>query len=532
MSEEPTGTDALRENLITRVTVGDALTRTARRYPDRPAVVDGDRRWTWTDLEQRANRVGNALLADGYRRGDRLALMAGNCAEFLVVHYSCAKIGVVLVPVNLGWRSGEIAYVLGHSAARGMVVAAGLLTAAAEPLEESPGATDVIVFGDGPAGPVAGRDVRRLDELLASGAPEPPEVLVEDRDPVQCRYTSGTTSKPKGVLGSHLACHVNSLTLAIEWRFTEHDRIACMMPMFHTGQLNLFCTPAVAVGACMVILPGFDAGGLLDTIESESVTVLFGLPMMYRAVLQHPEVSEREVGSLRLAVYGMAPMPDEDLRRAIDVLGCDFSLMFGQTEMGPVTTIFRPEHQLTHTGAVGTPTVNTEVAVMDTAGRLLGTGESGEIVYRGPQTMNGYLDDPDATATAFAHGWFHSGDVGHFDDDGVLWFDDRYKDVIKTGGENVASLEVERALYAADARVQEVAVVGLPHERWSEAITAVVVPVAGADLDPEELRTALRDHLDGYKIPKAVLVLDELPKTSTGKIQKNVLREKHAGYFA
>jgi acyl-CoA synthetase (AMP-forming)/AMP-acid ligase II len=513
----------LQRNLITRVNVGDALTRTASRYPDAEAVVDGERRWTWTELEQRANRLANGLLADGYSVGDRLAIMAGNCAEFLVVHYACAKIGLVLVPINLGWRSGEIAYVLGHSRTRGIVVATDHLAAAAEPLAESPGVTDVIVFGDGSS------EHRRLESVR--GDATVPRVVVDDRAPLQLLYTSGTTSTPKGVLGSHLGCHLNSMTLAIEWRFTEHDRMACMMPMFHTGQLNLFCTPAVAVGACMVILPGFDAGNLLDTIEREKISVLFGLPMMYRAMLQRPDVERRDVESLRLAVYGMAPMPDSDLRRAIDVFGCDFSLMFGQTEMGCVTTIFRPEHQLTHTGSIGTPSVNTQVGIMADDGSLLGTGEVGEIVYRGPQTMNGYLDDDAANSTAFAHGWFHSGDVGHLDDDGILWFDDRYKDVIKTGGENVASIEVERALYAADDRVQEVAVVGLPHERWSEAITAVVVPVPGADLDGDALREALRTHLDGYKIPKAVIVLDELPKTSTGKIQKNVLRDKHAGHY-
>src|SRR6202035_2337986 len=195
----------------------------------------------------------------------------------------------------------------------------------------------------------------------------------------------------------------------------------------------------------------------------------------------------RNVRSLRLTVYAMAPMPEADLRRAIEIFGCDFSLMFGQTEMSPVSTFFKPEHQLSHPGAVGTPAVNVRVAIMAPNGELLPTGSTGEIVYRSPQTMAGYLHNPEATAEAFRHGWFHSGDAGHFDVDGILWFEDRFKDVIKTGGENVASIEVELALYAADPSVQEAAVVGLPHERWGEAVTAIVILKTGQTIDEKTL---------------------------------------------
>jgi long-chain acyl-CoA synthetase len=253
--------------------------------------------------------------------------------------------------------------------------------------------------------------------------------------------------------------------------------------------------------------------------------------MMFRAALEHPSFAGRDLSSLKRAVYAMAPMPDALIRACLDGFGCDFALLFGQTEMSPVTTLFRPEHQLTHIGAVGTPIVGVQVAIMGPEGELLPAGELGEIVYRGPSTMNGYLDDPDATAEAFAHGWFHSGDVGRFDDDGVLWFADRYKDVIKTGGENVASIEVEKAVYAADDRVAEAVVVGLPHERWTEAITVVVVPKPGESVDGPELLAALRGRLDGYKVPKSVIVVDELPRTSTGKIRKNMVREAHADHY-
>jgi acyl-CoA synthetase (AMP-forming)/AMP-acid ligase II len=305
-----------------------------------------------------------------------------------------------------------------------------------------------------------------------------------------------------------------------------------MMPMFHTAQLNAFCTPAVLVGATVHVVRGFDPEVFLGTIERERITQVFGLPMMYRAALEHPSFAGRDLSSLRRAVYAMAPMPDALIRACLAGFGCDFALLFGQTEMSPVTTFFRPEHQLTHIGAVGTPVTGVQVAVMAPDGTLLPPGEQGEIVYRGPSTMTGYLRDQEATGAAFAHGWFHSGDVGRFGDDGVLWFADRFKDVIKTGGENVASIEVEKAVYAADERVAEAVVVGLPHPRWSEAVTAVVVPRPGERIDEAGLLAALKERLDGFKVPKAVLVVDELPKTSTGKIQKNVVRERHAGHYA
>ena len=313
------------------------------------------------------------------------------------------------------------------------------------------------------------------------------------------------------------------------WRFD--DRFAAMMPMFHTAQLNAFCTPAIMVGATIYVMRGFDPAVLLDLIEREQVTQIFGLPMMYRAMLDHPGFADRDLLSLRRAVYAMAPMPDDLIGRCLTGFGCDFALLFGQTEMSPITTLFRPEHQLSHIGAVGTPLIGVQVAIMGPDGELLPPGEAGEIVYRGPSTMSGYLHDEEATDTAFAHGWFHSGDVGYFGDDGVLWFTDRHKDVIKTGGENVASIEVEKAIYAADPRVAETVVVGLPHERWSEAITAFVVPKPGETIDPAGLIAALKARLDGFKVPKAVILVDQLPKTSTGKIQKNVVRSDYARHY-
>jgi acyl-CoA synthetase (AMP-forming)/AMP-acid ligase II len=524
----------LHRNLIQRVNIGDSLTRAAARYPDALALADGTRRLTYREFNRLVNRFARGLAGRGYSRGDALALASGNSIEFLVTYYACAKLGVVCVPVNLGWRADEVGYVLGHSRARGIVIESQLLPALAETVTKQPGISDVIV-----APGTGGDSTPRSDEItaaipfgdLADGDDSEPECFVDDRDPLSYLYTSGTTSFPKGVVGSHTAIYLESLSMAVEARFNETDRFVAMMPMFHTAQLNCHCTAAVMVGAAVFIERGFDAGRLLGLIEAERITQIFGLPMMYRQLLDHPDIDRRDLSSLRRALYAMATMPEAQLRRCIERFGCDFYLLFGQTEMSPTATLFRPEHQLSHAGAVGTPVVNVQSAIMDANGTLLPQGEEGEIVYRGPHTLTGYLDNADATDAAFAHGWFHSGDIGRFDADGILWFTDRRKDVIKTGGENVASIEVEKALYAADTGIAEAVVVGLPHERWTEAVTAIVVPAPGAQLDERELLGRVRAHLDPYKVPKAIITVDELPKTSTGKIQKNVLRDRYAGHY-
>jgi acyl-CoA synthetase (AMP-forming)/AMP-acid ligase II len=524
----------LAQNLIQRVNIGDTLTRSAAARPDHPAIVDGDRSWTYAQFNRLVNRLAHGLAGLGYDHGDALGLASGNSAEFLALYYACAKLGVVAVPINLGWRPDEVAYVLDHSRARGLAIETQLVGPLQDAIAKVTGVAEVIVM----PGLQAAYEQEPADrhwtttEALADGqSPAEPQCVVDDRDAISYLYTSGTTSFPKGVVGTHLAIYLESMSAALDSGWNAGDRFAAMMPMFHTAQLNAFCTPAILVGATTYVLRGFDPRQWLDLVETERITQVFGLPMMYRAGLDDPSFDGRDLTSLRRAVYAMAPMPDELIRRCLDRYQCDFALLFGQTEMSPCATLFRPEHQLSHIGAVGTPITGVQVAIMDPDGNLLPPGELGEIVYRGPSTMQGYLDNPEATAAAFAHGWFHSGDVGRLGEDGVLWFADRYKDVIKTGGENVASIEVEKAVYAAEPGVAEAVVVGLPHDRWTEAITAVVVLRPDAEIDPDALIGRMREHLAGFKTPKSVIVVEELPKTSTGKIQKNLVRQQHADHY-
>lgn len=519
----------LELNLIQRVNVGDSLTRTSWRYPDKVALVEDEKRITYKEFNETVNRVANALLERGYTKGVPIALLSQNSYEFLVTYYACAKAGLICVPINLGWRPSEVSYVLAHSESQALIAQASIFETFKSALDGLESLREVFIFG-AHKGEESSQQTT-FEDLTLHGSSSEPQVLIEDRAPLSYLYTSGTTSAPKGVVSSHLAVYLESLGSALENHSTEKDVVSALMPMFHTAQLNGLCTPMIALGGRLIIMKGFNADLVLDSIEAEGMTTVFCLPFMVRELLERYREKPRNISTLKLIMYAMAPMPDALLRDAIDTFRCDFTLAFGQTEMNPVTTVFRPEHQLTHSGAVGTPQINVQIAILGDDGRVLNQGETGEICYRSPQSMSEYLKNPVATEEAFRGGWFHSGDAGKFDKDGVLWFEDRFKDVIKTGGENVSSIEVEKAIYATNPDVAEACVVGISHPKWSEAITAFVVPRAGSKIDPEALIRDLKLNLDGFKCPKKVVVVDTLPHTSTGKIQKHLVRKDHADLY-
>lgn len=438
---------ALQANLSRRVNVGDMLTRSAARAPHRIALVERSCRLNYRAFNEAVNRCAHGLLGLGYRRGDVLGLMASNCIELLVAYYACAKIGVVCTPVHLFWRQGELSYVLGHARVRGVMVQQRWLGELALALPELTAVQEVIVIaGTAPVEITLPGRIRSLTlaQLTADLPADEPEVLVEHRAALSYLYTSGTTSAPKGVVGNHLAIYLEALGVVIDTEMKARDRMAAMMLMFHTAQLNAFCTPTIAANATLYILESFDAPKLLDLIQAEGITSFFGLPMMFRGLLDEQQLRPRKVSSLRRAVYAMAPMPDDELRRVMDMFGCELSLMFVQTEMSPASTCFLPEHQLSLAGAISMPSIIVQASIMDDQRGLLSWGKSSEIVYRSPHLLTEYLLDEAASHEALRFGWFHSGDVGHFDTNDMLWFEDRHRDVIESGGENIASIKSRR----------------------------------------------------------------------------------------
>ncbi|WP_156960429.1 acyl-CoA synthetase [Amycolatopsis taiwanensis] len=508
--------------------VGDLLRRTALRYPDKLAIVAGERRVTFAEFDAAVNRCANNLAVQGLAKGDRLALLSHNSWQYGVLAFAAARLGVVLVPVNFMLGAEEIAYILTHCGAAGMVTE-DTLAPTAEKAIVSAGLSGgvrgwISLSGTAPTG-----DWEDVDTWIDSGSDAAPDVLVADDDPLRLMYTSGTESRPKGVLLPSRSLISQYVSCAIDGGMSVDDVEIHSLPMYHCAQLDCFFSVDVYLGATSIILPGPDPATVLATIEREKVTKLFCPPTVWISLLRHPDFDSRDLSSLRKGYYGASPMPVEVLRelqrRLPQVRLWNF---YGQTEMAPLATILQPHEQLPRAGSAGRASLNVETRVVDEFDRQLPPGEVGEIVHRSPHAALGYYRDDAKTDEAFRNGWFHSGDLGVFDEQGYLTVVDRKKDMIKTGGENVASREVEEALYRLDG-VAEVAVFGVPHPHWIEAVTAVVVPKEGVELTRQQVDAHAREVLASFKRPKYVVFADALPKNPSGKILKKDLRARHAG---
>ena len=509
---------------IARVAIGDFLRRSAARDPAKVAFVLGAERLSYGDFDTRVSQCANALLASGLTRGDRVVTLCNNSVEFLVAMFGIHRAGLVWVPINTGLGIDDVRYIIDHSEARFALVDAALLARAdtAAALLQSPG-RGWVLEGEGRG------TFGSFGAVLAGQPGTETEVEIHDRDVAQIMYTSGTTGRPKGVMQSHLSVVMAAMNNAIEFGLSRNDVANATLPLFHCAQHTLMFGLLVA-GGTLVVMRGFDPALVLDAIEREHLSFMVGLPLMHQALLDHPTRPRRDLSSLRLCVYAMAPMPETLLRRLIAEFCPNYMLGTGQTEMYPLTVAFRPEQQLQRFGSYwGVSTLINDTAVMDDAGRLLGPGEVGEIVHRGPNVMEGYYKNPQATAESRAFGWHNTGDLGLWVD-GQLMFRDRKKDMIKTGGENVPSIKVEAVLLRHPA-VANAAAVGLPHPRWIEAVTAFVVLKPGAQADEASLIQHCKEHLGGFEVPKAIAIVDALPMTSTGKIQKHPLRERYQSLY-
>jgi fatty-acyl-CoA synthase len=514
-----------------RQTLGDLLHRSARRFPDRTAVLEAGvaspRSRTFAELDADADRIAAALTARGIGPGDRVALLARNGLPYVQAIFGVARAGAVLVPVNFMLGGAEVGYVLGHSGAVGLLAQDALLGAADEAVEVTDATARLrvraVIDADGD------REAwEPFGALLEDRGDPVPDPLVASDAPAQVMYTSGTESRPKGAVLSHEALIANYSTCMVDGEMRSADVQVHALPLFHVAQQHVFLVPAIQLGMTSVVLPSPDPALVLETIEAHAATTFFAPPTVWIGLLRHPDFDTRDLSSLAKGYYGAAIMPVEVLkelsRRRPELRLWNF---YGQTEMAPLSTVLRPEDQLRKAGSAGRAALNVEARIAAPDGSEVPAGEIGEIVLRSPHAIHGYLDAPDRTAAAFGGGWFHSGDLGVQDDEGYITVVDRIKDMIKTGGENVASREVEEAIYAHEA-VAEVAVVGLSHPEWIECVVAVVVPREGASVDPEALRVHCRERLAGFKVPKAFQVIDALPKNASGKILKRDLRERFA----
>ncbi|MEU6712066.1 acyl-CoA synthetase [Nonomuraea sp. NPDC046802] len=496
--------------------IGDLLRRSAARFPSKTAIVYGDLRQSYADLDLTVNRTANALAARGVGKGDRFALFSHNNHAFVVAYFALAKLGAISVPINFMLGAEEVAYILDHSGATGMLVEQALQPVAEAAVTSAVGVRGVIGAADG---------CESFAEWAAFGEASEPRVEVGDDDPIQLMYTSGTESRPKGATLSSRGLIAQYVTCVVDGEMSHHDVEVHSLPLYHCAQLHCFLTPGIYLGATNIVLPGASPAAILATIEGERATKLFCPPTVWISLLRHPDFDRRDLSSLRKGYYGASIMPVEVLKeiaaRLPEVRLFNF---YGQTEMAPVATILGPDEQLTRLGSAGRPALNVETRIVDDQDMPVPPGVVGEIVHRSPHAMLGYWNDQDKTAEAFRGGWFHSGDLGVMDADGYLSVVDRKKDMIKSGGENVASREVEEAIYRHPA-VAEAAVFGVRNEKWIEAVAAAVVLREGAELTAEELIAFLRERLAPFKTPKRVAFVAALPKNASGKVLKRELRE-------
>lgn len=525
------GVDPLEYNLATRNNAGDVIMRTAALFPDRVAVKDQGREITYRELAETVDRLGHALLGLGLEPGTPVALTMMNSWRILATYFACARAGLVCMPLNFLLGLEDQRWILGDSRPAAMVTDAAFRGMHEQVLATDEHVRHVIVSDEDSPAMIAGRPTHSWQGLVEAASGDPLEVLVEDHDTVQCLYTSGTTSRPKGVLVNHTslvtALLSNALVTRMSWGQSPPTMLV-VLPMFHVTALNTLCMPTLLMGGTLLLVGmQFDPARSLDAMEQHRATHTMMLPMMHRACVAEQASRARDLTSVTTAIYAMAPMPAE-LLAAVDELypSADVILGSGQTEVLPATVMQWPEHRHSAPDSWGPQAPSVLTRTMDPTGAVQGPGETGEIVYRAPNVCAGYWNNPSANEAAFAGGWFHSGDVGHLDEEGVVWFTDRLKDIIKSGGENVSSVQVETVMLGTPG-VAECSVVGVPDEHWGEAVCAVVVPDGSVSEDrlEREIIARAKDVLAGYQVPKQVRIASEMPKTATGKIQKHQVRE-------
>jgi long-chain acyl-CoA synthetase len=502
--------------------VATILAETARRVPDKTAVVLGDLRIPYGVLWQQALRYAAALREQGVQPGDRVAILIPNTPHFPMAYYGALAAGASVVPVHALLVADEIAYVLQDSGAKALVVAAPLLGEGAKAAEIA-NVRLLVVMDPGEAS-----DVIRLDALAAATQPLPAMVQRDPADEAVVLYTSGTTGVPKGAVLSHDNILWNATLTAFDTvRLQADDVFLGVLPLFHSFGQVVVMNGGFRVGATIVLLPRFDGPTALGLIAKEQVTVFAGVPTMYVGLLEAAASSDLRP-QLRLAVSGGAALPVAVIDRFKDTFGADIYEGYGLSETSPVAT-FNQERYGRKPGTVGCPIwgVEVEIAKSDVEGRieLVPAGEIGEIVIRGHNVFTGYLNRPEATAAVMVDGWFRSGDLGTKDADGFVTIVDRKKEMIIRGGFNVYPREVEEVLSRFPG-VSQVAVVGVPDDTYGEEIVALITPQAGATVDGEELKAWSKQHLAAHKYPRVVDVVPALPTGPTGKILKREITER------
>lgn len=492
--------------------LGSWPARRARKTPHRSALIHGGTSLTYAQLYDRTTRLAHALRARGVRRGDRIAYLGPNHPSYLETLFAAGTLGAVFVPLNTRLAGPEIAFQLADSGAKALVYGsshAGLVAGL-------PGSTDVRAYVEVGA---------EYEEALASASAEPVGEPVVPDDTCIIMYTSGTTGRPKGAMLTHGNLTWNAINVLVDTDLIADERALVSAPLFHTAGLNMLTLPVLLKGGTCVLVEAFDPNATFDLIEQHRITFMFGVPTMFEQVARHPRWAGADLSSLRILTCGGSPV-STPLIAAYQERGLTFLQGYGMTEASPGTLFLDAEHAISKAGSAGVQHFFSDVRVVRPDFTAVDLDETGEVVVRGPHVMPGYWGLPEETAAAFADGWFRSGDAARVGEDGYVHIVDRIKDMIISGGENIYPAEIEDLLLS-HPDIVEVAVIGVPDDKWGEVPRAVVVPREGASVDPDEVLASLSGRLAKYKIPKSLVLADDLPRTASGKLLKSRVRKRY-----
>jgi fatty-acyl-CoA synthase len=491
--------------------------RRAAINPDRIALIFEGQEFTYSEFGDRVRRQATLLRRSGVCVGDRVGYLGFNHPALLETMFAAQALGAIFVPLNFRLTAQELTFIINDAGIHSLVVD-DPLRAVLEPARGDLCCAQYFASESEAPG------WRHLSTERAAAEPLAMPVSVDEHDVAVIMYTSGTTGLPKGAMLTHGNILWNNINAMLAFGGARDDVILTAAPLFHIGGLNVMTLGSFHVGSAVVLLRNFDPEKVLADIERYRVSQMFGAPAMFLFISQHPAFADTDLSSIKTLICGAAPVP-ESLITLYGQRGVDFCQGYGLTETAPFSAFLTPDKAISKLGSAGQPPLYSDTRIVDNNNQPVAAGERGEICLRGPNIMKGYWNRPEATLDAIdGEGWFHSGDIGYVDEEGFLFICDRLKDMVISGGENVYPAEVESALYNHDSIV-EVAVIGLPDDKWGEAVTAVVALHEGHQLTLEELREFAKPLLAKYKLPLRLHVVDSLPRNPAGKVLKFVLKE-------
>lgn len=501
--------------------VGDVVRLNGKRFPDRKALMAGDDYLTYADLNCKVNRLAHGLISQGIKVGDRIAIIAPNSLEWMIVHFAIAKIGGIVVPVNFRYKKDELAYVINNCEPSALFFASEAAALVEEAKAEVKKPPLLIAISEEPL-----NGAPTLMSLMEGMPDAEPQVKVDPNWPFSITYTSGTTGFPKGALAAHSALLHEYFGLVVEGDIREHEIALVNLPFFHVAGTHLLLTPVLTRAGTGVIMPGgFDPEAIGAAVERYGVTLTHWVPTQLAMLLDSGVLDKYDFSSLKKIHYGSSPIPLRVLEESLARINAAFYQFYGQTEILIVSVLPPAQHYGEKSQFTGRALFNCDLRIVDEEERDVRVGEVGEIIsYQGDAGMIEYYKNEEATANTIMNGWIHTGDLARLEEDGYFTIVDRIKDMIISGAENVYPKEIENIIGKHPA-VSEVAVFGIPDEKWGESVCAAIVRKGGATVDENQIIDFCASRLSSYKKPKQVIFLDELPRNATGKVTKNLLRE-------